>query len=100
MAGFRGPSAAAGGKKYAGVAGADLENAPSGPVPFTGLLGIPVTRVKAWRAGGTQPGVTSGGPPGRQIQRVSGNPASATVAEYQTKLPYGGGRWSNMRGTA
>jgi hypothetical protein len=100
MAGFRGPSAAAGGKKYAGVAGADLENAPSGPVPFTGLLGIPVTRVKTWHAGGTQPGVTSGGPPGRQIQRVSGNPASATVAEYQTKLPYGGGRWSNMRGTA
>lgn len=86
MAGFRGPS-------YAGVAGADLENAPSGPVPFTSPFGLPVTRAQIWRAGGTQPGNSTGGVPGQPVQHISGNPSVATAAVTVTQLPYGGGRF-------
>jgi hypothetical protein len=101
--GFRGPIAGMSGGKsahgYAGVAGADLENAPQGPVPFTSNIGLPVTRIRGWFAGATVQG-SAGGVPGRQIQRVSGNPASATVAEYQEKSPYGGGRFKRVDGPA
>lgn len=85
MAGFRGPNS------YAGVAGADLENAPSGPVPFTSPIGLPVTRMQLWHAGGGQPGSNTGGIPGTPIQRVSGNPSVATQpAVGPWKNPYGG----------
>lgn len=84
MAGFRGPS------NYAGVAGADLENAPQGPVPFTSPIGLPVTRMQTWYAGGVQPGAASGGVPGQPIQRVSGNPDQATEAVIRWRSPYGG----------
>jgi len=84
--GFRGPSG------YAGVAGADLENAPSGPVPFTSPFGLPVGRPQVWKAAGTQPGANSSGVPGTVVQRVSGNPAVATVADQVVLNPYGGGR--------
>lgn len=84
MPGFRGPNA------YAGAAGADLENAPTGPVPFTSPIGIPITRVRTWHAGGTQPG-TMGGVPGRPIQPAYGNPAIVTDPVVRgPKLPYGG----------
>jgi hypothetical protein len=84
MAGFRGNA-------YAGVAGADLENAPTGPIPFTSSFGLPVTRANMWRAGGTQPGIGSGGVPGDPIQRASGNPSVVTNPTYRgPKLPYGG----------
>lgn len=85
MAGFRGPT-------YAGVAGADLENAPSGPVPFTSPFGLPVSRAQVWRAGGNQPGIATGGVPGAPIQRTYGNPGVATRAEIVEQLPYGGRR--------
>jgi hypothetical protein len=92
MAGaFRGPNNAVG-KGYAGVAGADLENAPAGPVPFTGLMGFPVTRMRTWYAGGNVPGIP-GGVPGRQVQPASGNPARATVQDSVEASPYGGGRF-------
>lgn len=85
MAGFRGPD------PYAGTAGADLENAPNGPVPFTGLVGIPVTRIQIWHAGGTSPGGQSGGVPGRVIQHASGNPSVVTDPVVRSpNLPYGG----------
>jgi hypothetical protein len=84
MAGFRGPG-------YAGVAGADLENAPAGPVPFTSPFGLPVTRAQVWRAGGTQPGIANRGVPGRAVAGASGNPDVASVAVYgPEKSPYGG----------
>jgi hypothetical protein len=85
MAGFRGPS-------YAGVAGADLANAPAGPVPFTSPFGLPVSRANVWRAGGTQPGADDKGVPGSPIQRVSGNPDVATVPGSVEQSPYGGRR--------
>jgi hypothetical protein len=84
MAGFRGPN------PYAGLAGADLENAPSGPVPFTSPIGLPVTRVQIWHAGGTEPGGNTGGVPGRPIQHTSGNPSVSTVPVAVERLPYGG----------
>lgn len=84
MPAFRGPT-------YAGVAGADLENAPSGPVPFTSPFGLPVTRAQIWRAGGTQPGIASRGVPGDPIQQASGNPDVVTNPTYRgPKSPYGG----------
>jgi hypothetical protein len=86
MVGFRGPA-----NTYAGIAGADLENAPSGPVPFTSPIGLPVTRVTIWHAGGTSPGGTTGGVPGTPVQRASGNPGVANVAPV-VQNPYGGGR--------
>jgi hypothetical protein len=92
MAGFRGPS------NYAGVAGADLENAPSGPVPFTSPFGIPITRIQVWHAGGTSPGGATGGVPGYPVQRASGNPAVASVQVYENKSPYGGGQSRAVRG--
>jgi hypothetical protein len=82
VAGFRGPSSA-------GVAGADLENAPSGPVPFTSPFGLPVTRANVWRAGGTQPGNNTGGVPGAVVQPAYGNPNVMTTAGVR-QLPYGG----------
>lgn len=87
MAGFRGPT---GNRVYAGVAGADLENAPTGDVPFTSPYGLPMTRVNTWHAGGVQPGV-SGGVPGQRVQRASGNPSQVTDPTPRgPKLPYGG----------
>ena len=84
MVGFRGPG-------YAGVAGADLENAPQGPVPFTSPMGLPVTRMVTWHAGGVQPGTNSQGVPGQPVQRASGNPDVSTVPQYgPEKSPYGG----------
>lgn len=74
---------------YAGVAGADLQNAPAGPVPFTSPIGLPVTRAIPWHAGGTVPGAGSG-VPGQTVQRASGNPGVSTVPKYQEKSPYGG----------
>jgi hypothetical protein len=95
MAGFRGPSSGAPKRGYAGVAGADLANAPTGPVPFTSPFGIPVTRMQTWHAGGNQPGVGSGGVPGTPIQRASGNPNVATAQTVQSKAPYGGSGWND-----
>src|SRR5271165_5311839 len=90
MSGFRGPMGPIGlGREYAGLAGADLENAPSGPVPFTSPFGLPITRIQTWHAGGSEPGA-DGGVPGIRVQHVSGNPAIATVATQQTQSPYGG----------
>jgi hypothetical protein len=86
LPGFRGPNT------YAGIAGADLENAPSGPVPFTSPIGLPVTRVQLWHAGGTSPGGATGGVPGRPVQSVSGNPNVATVPAQVQQRPYGGVR--------
>lgn len=83
MAGFRGPSSA-------GVAGADLENAPGGPVPFTSPFGLPVSRAQIWRAAGNEPGIATGGVPGVPVQRTSGNPGVATVPGSVEQLPYGG----------
>jgi hypothetical protein len=84
MPGFRGAG-------YAGVAGADLENAPQGPVPFTSPIGLPVTRMVTWHAGGVQPGANSQGVPGTPIQRASGNPDVATVHRWgPPQEPYGG----------
>ena len=84
MAGFRGVG-------YAGVAGADLENAPAGPVPFTSPFGLPVTRAPIWRAGGTQPGMDNKGVPGRAVAGASGNPDVASVpVNDPPKSPYGG----------
>ena len=74
---------------YAGVAGADLSNAPSGPVPFTSPFGLPVTRVRTWFAGGTIPGAADG-VPGTRVQEASGNPSVATDPNYREKSPYGG----------
>jgi hypothetical protein len=91
MAGFRGLiSGATGNRAYAGVAGADLENPPQGPVPFTSPMGLPVTRMVTWHAGGTQPGAASGGVPGIAVQRVAGNPNVATTSSQVQRLPYGG----------
>jgi hypothetical protein len=77
------------GRGYAGTAGADLENAPAGPVPFTSPFGLPVTRVRTWYAGGKIPGA-SDGVPGTPVQRASGNPAVATQPSYGEQSPYGG----------
>jgi hypothetical protein len=84
MAGFRGANT------YAGIAGADLENAPQGPVPFTSPFGLPVGRPNIWRPVTSQVGTDSGGVPGRIVQRVSGNPNVATAQNEVEQLPYGG----------
>lgn len=77
---------------YAGVAGADLSNAPTGPVPFTSPFGLPVTRVRTWYAGGTIPGAADG-VPGTRVQHASGNPSVATVQTSDvSQRPYGGGQ--------
>jgi hypothetical protein len=87
MTGFRGPNT------YAGIAGADLENAPTGPVPFTSPFGLPVGRPQVWRMAGTQPGASNAGVPGQSVQRASGNPAVVTVpAATVVQSPYGGSR--------
>ncbi len=86
MVGWRGTGG------YAGVAGADLENAPQGPVPFTSPFGLPVTKMRTWYAGGTQAGAATGGVPGREIQRASGNPATVNTPAQVERLPYGGVR--------
>jgi hypothetical protein len=100
VAGFRGPiTGSPGGRGYAGVPGADLENAPQGPVPFTSPFGLPVARFNVWHAGGNLEGVP-GGVPGRHIQHTSGNPSVATVSEYEVKTPYGGGRFTRIGGPA
>ena len=87
---FRGPAAMAKGTGYAGVAGADLANAPSGPVPFTSPYGLPITRMRTWYAGGNEPGAATGGVPGVPSQRASGNPDVMTNPVYTEQLPYGG----------
>lgn len=78
------------GRTYAGVAGADLENAPTGPVPFTSPFGLPVGRPQMWRAGGMQPGASSGGVPGAPVQEASGNPDVLTARVSVVRSPYGG----------
>ncbi len=83
---------------YAGVAGADLENAPQGPVPFTSSFGLPITRMRTWFAGGAQPGGMSGGVPGQPVQHASGNPAVETVPKWVKKSPYGGGQIGHVGG--
>lgn len=90
MPGFRGSN-----PTYAGVAGADLENAPQGPVPFTSPYGLPVTRMQLWHAGGSVPG-TGTGVPGTPVQRASGNPGIATVPGSVQQSPYGGIRIGNV----
>jgi hypothetical protein len=84
MAGFRGPN------PYAGTTGANLENAPQGPVPFTSPFGIPVGRPQVWRAGGTQPGAGSKGVPGQPVQHAYGNPNVVTAGVNVVQSPYGG----------
>jgi hypothetical protein len=83
---------------YAGVAGADLENAPQGPVPFTSPFGLPVTKMRTWYAGGSQAGANTGGVPGTPVQRASGNPAVETVQTWLKKSPYGGGQTGHIEG--
>jgi hypothetical protein len=85
-----------GGRQYGGVAGADLENAPQGPVPFTAAFGLPITRIQQWHAGGVQPGAING-VPGTPTQFASGNPGVATTQEYVEPRPYGG---SNGQGAS
>lgn len=94
MPGFRGHSQynQQFGKTYAGVPGADLENAPSGPVPFTSPFGLPVGRPNMWRTGGTVPGSGSMGVPGATVQPASGNPDVVNVAGSVVQSPYGGMR--------
>lgn len=95
MAGWRGDGGwnpTTQGRSYAGVAGADLENAPAGPVPFTSPFGLPVGRPQTWRMAGSQPGAGTGGVPGYGVQRTSGNPAIATVQGEVLQRPYGGMR--------
>lgn len=74
---------------YAGVAGADLENAPQGPVPFQSPFGLPITRIRMWHAGGDQPGAQTG-VPGVPVAFASGNPDVSTKQSYVEKSPYGG----------
>jgi hypothetical protein len=80
--GFRGPG-------YAGVAGADLANAPQGPVPFTSPFGLPITRLQTWHAGGAVQGAEHG-VPGERTQEASGNPSVATTNVTGFNTPYGG----------
>lgn len=86
------------GAGYAGVAGADLENAPQGPVPFTSSFGLPITRMRTWFAGGNQPGVQTGGIPGQPVQHASGNPSVNTVPDYLQRSPYGGMQVGHVEG--
>lgn len=90
--GFRGHSAYQQqfGRAYAGVPGADLENAPSGPVPFTSPFGLPVGRPQMWRVGGTVPGSGSLGVPGAPVQEASGNPNVVSAGVTVQRSPYGG----------
>jgi hypothetical protein len=93
MVGFRGGSAwnpVTRSRSYAGVAGADLENAPTGPVPFTSPFGLPVGRPNVWRPATSQVGADTGGVPGQPVQRISGNPGVSTVQSTVEQLPYGG----------
>jgi hypothetical protein len=79
------------GRMYAGVAGADLANAPQGPVPFTSPFGLPITRIQTWHAGGTVPGAEHG-VPGTPTQFASGNPDVMTRQTSDVPhRPYGGG---------
>jgi hypothetical protein len=98
MPGFRGAQGWGGPKSsYAGIAGADLENAPSGPVPFNSPFGLPVTKVRTWYAGGTVEGAKTG-VPGDTVSRASGNPAVSTVQARVEQLPYGGSTgWGNSQ---
>jgi hypothetical protein len=90
MPGFRGAQGQGGrGKTYAGIAGADLENAPAGPVPFTSPFGLPVTTIRTWYAGGSVQGAKSG-VPGDTVAQASGNPAVSTRQDYVEQSPYGG----------
>lgn len=92
MAGFRGPAAQSPKNTYAGVAGADLENAPTGSVPFNHIVNFPPSRIMANRrfsAPGNIPGNTDG-VPGTPVARASGNPDVATQQAYTEKNPYGG----------
>lgn len=76
---------------YAGVAGADLANAPQGPVPFTSPFGLPVTQAVAGRwAPGSVPG-TDHGVPGEHAHWASGNPSVVTTNINGFGSPYGGG---------
>lgn len=96
MAGWRGGGGwnpTTNSRAYAGVAGADLENAPQGPVPFTSPFGLPVGRPQVWRTAGFQPGAGTGGVPGGPVQRARGNPDVATARVNVVQLPYGGGRF-------
>jgi len=86
------------GSGYAGVAGADLENAPQGPVPFTSSFGLPITRMRTWYAGGSQAGSMTGGVPGSPVQHASGNPAVETVPTWVKKSPYGGAQVTHIGG--
>ncbi len=92
MVGFRGSN-----PTYAGVAGADLENAPQGPVPFTSSFGLPLTRVQIWHAGGSVPGAGQG-VPGTPTQHASGNPDVATNPGSIVQSPYGGQRFGAVGG--
>lgn len=94
MPGFRGPS----GPAYAGIAGADLSNAPTGNVPFTSPFGLPVTRMKTWHAGGVQPGGATDGVPGTPDHGASGNPDVATIETVREKSPYGGVQTGHVQG--
>ena len=76
-------------RTYAGVPGADLQNAPTGDVPFTSPFGLPVARPKTWYAGGTIQGA-DGGVPGDITGNASGNPDVSTTQRYVEKEPYGG----------
>jgi hypothetical protein len=77
---------------YAGVAGADLSNAPQGPVPFTSPFGLPVTRARLWYAGGAVQGAADG-VPGTPVAHASGNPAVSTQQTSDvSERPYGGGQ--------
>lgn len=102
MVGFRGNSAwnpVTQARAYAGKAGADLENAPQGPVPFTSPFGLPVARPQIWRPVVNQPGTATRGVPGRPVQRASGNPSVYTDPEVRgPKLPYGGRRGPTFNG--
>lgn len=94
MPAFRGPVPPQGSAtSYAGVPGADLANAPSGPVPFTSPIRLPVTGIpgRMWHAGGVQPGAGDGGVPGEPLQRAYGNPSRMSWQNNVAIRPYGGG---------
>ncbi len=96
--GFRGPTNAGPKNTYAGVPGADLENAPQGPVPFTSPFGLPVGRPNMWKAAGTEPGSNNQGVPGTPVQRAYGNPANASVPSFIVQSPYAGQQVTHVQG--